>query len=354
MYIPNRNKNPNKTTIDAARKYKDLVKDKASEYGVSLKTGQRMHLDRELSTDEIRSVFRTKTRDADVIYAKARLNSNMNPLQREFIEEITTLRHVIHSNELNMFYGSCVADMVNEYAFRVMVDEGLRNIGIDLPIAELNKINLMHTYEKIKDEDIKDYSALFVKEFNELNESFEAYFERIDKEFGSSYKPEGHLRGGHSPENDQYKILKQYDHSYRKLLGDMDVMKYTNAIHNKLRYEFGKAGFPNVSCKLAFKDFSVYNGNTLTAVELFIECPPGVDQETFNLVLTKKPIRYNGVTAVFDIVDNVRQAVERKVAEKYDLQMPSEDKEPEKDIEEEIPDRADDTWMHLQDYGLSY
>ena len=122
--------------------------------------------------------------------------------------------------------------------------------------------------------------------------------------------------------------IRHYKNILKDVPGETNVSKFITAIRGKLGFEFSKAGFENVFCRLAFKDFVAYNGNVLTAVKLFVECPGDVDKDIFSSIVSRDDIRYNGITALFEVVENIDRVFEHYTL--GDISLP--------DVSEDIPD----------------
>ena len=306
------------TTSLAMKRFEQMLRKYAEERGITYEEAKNLRLDREFSLDEIRWIVRTETKLADKMYLNARLNSKMTPAQRDFIEEIASLRHYIHSNIESMYFGSPVYNMISDYSYRVITEAVMNHaldIDIDLPIKELHSVDMENTYCKWKSGDFETQVVLFVSEFDALNSRLEAYLERIDKQFGSKYKPEGELREGHTPESDLYKIKKAYELNYNTVRDDMNVKKFTNKARKNFNKLITYMGVPE-KCKVEFKDFNAYEHGLPSSITLFVEKPKSIDEQSFKQMLESANLDINGVKAVFEMVDNVDLAVQNMISGK--------------------------------------
>ncbi|MBQ7562996.1 MAG: hypothetical protein IJT16_03280 [Lachnospiraceae bacterium] len=131
----------------------------------------------------------------EYLYSQLADNPNLNSGQHELLAEISAIRHYIHSKPEQLYYGSHLKDMVDEFFADIVNNAVFEQRGLAVPYEMLKEYSMIETFKKFKEYenhlDIKDHIRMFAEEHENLNKCIESYLRRIDLEYGTSYCPRG-------------------------------------------------------------------------------------------------------------------------------------------------------------------
>lgn len=132
------------------------------------------------------------------LYRQQEKNTNLTLEQHRLIQEISTIRHKLHSVGWKVYAGRPVTREIRNF-FRKSPKDFLE-LGLPYPRAAFDTYRTMETVNDLlkfsnpSEIEVKNSCTMFIQEKEFINEIFQGYLENIDSEYGTSYAPKGHRK----------------------------------------------------------------------------------------------------------------------------------------------------------------
>ncbi len=174
------------------------------------------------------------------MYNRLAENPNLSPGQHDLLAELSAVRHYIHAKPDQMYFGSMMKDMIDEYFIDLANGEIFGDSGLDFPYEIIKQFSSLETYQKYKNTpgmDIRDHIRMFAEEHENINKSIETYLRRIDREYGTNYCPRGVRRDPSidCQQRSQEKVERIYETKEKEVFDGVSIQQLESRCVNHIK-----------------------------------------------------------------------------------------------------------------------
>lgn len=232
-------------------------------------------------------------------------NPNMTPQQHEFMREIATIRHYIHKYPEHMYFGTDqngvnIRDVFDDYFMRLISENQVSKLGIEFPHEAVKQFNSLSKFEDFSNAEMSfdEHRRMFAEEKEIVNDAFENYLARMDREYGTSYCPNGMKRDGQLNTIDYTvdKLGQQYKASHTMVTPELTGLQVQDAAREKIYRDIKNSGYHKPALKVLF-DSLVPDGDSW-AVKLNIEFFDASTKRDANDIINRPSLRAVNIDGV--------------------------------------------------------